>query len=136
MILACQPWSVKVLSGRVESGVGDLARWMIQYADLYEERTGVRLFPGSLNIVLNQQYRLPLNPIRLEPHEYGGRVGMNIVPCKIMGVAAFILRTDRNEAGLGDHDRNVIEIAAAVRLRDALGLTDGEVVDVEVDHAD
>ena len=109
---------------------------MIQYADLYQERTGVRLFPGSLNVVLSEEYRLPLNPMRLEPHEYGGRVGMNMVPCNIMGTAAFILRTDKNEAGLGDHDRNVIEIAAAVRLRDELGLSDGDVVDIEVDHCE
>jgi CTP-dependent riboflavin kinase len=40
------------LRGRVISGIGDLARWMSLYADLYQRRVGVRLFPGSLNLAL------------------------------------------------------------------------------------
>ncbi len=53
---------------------------------------------------------------------------MNIVPCRFMGIPAFILRTDQNEAGTGHHDRKVVEIGAAVRLRDTFDLADGEVV--------
>jgi len=55
---------------------------------------------------------------------------MNIVPCTIEGQRAFILRTDQNEAGVGHQDRSVIEVAAGVRLRDALGLEDGDPVEV------
>lgn len=33
------------------------------------------------------------------------------------GAAAFILRTDQHDAGVGHRDRNNIEVAAAVRLR-------------------
>jgi CTP-dependent riboflavin kinase len=102
---------------------------MIKYADLYEQCTGVRLYPGSLNVVLDEEYLLPTNPpLRLPPNVLGGRVGMNIVPCRFMGIPAFILRTDQNEAGTGHHDRKVVEIGAAVRLRDTFDLADGEVV--------
>ena len=72
-------------------------------------------------------------PFAVEPVEYGGRVGMNIVPCRIMKISGFILRTDQNEAGKGHHDHTVIKIAAPVPLRDALNLTDGDLVEVEVD---
>ena len=51
---------VRVLRGTVATGIGDLARWMVRYADLYEECTGVRLYPGSLNVVLGEAYHLPL----------------------------------------------------------------------------
>jgi CTP-dependent riboflavin kinase len=106
---------------------------MVEYADRYEECTGVRLYPGSLNVVLDEEYRLPAKPtMRLEPAVLGGRVGMNIVPCRIIGFPAFVLRTDHNEAGTGHHDRKIIEIGAVVRLRDELGLADGDLVTIEI----
>jgi riboflavin kinase, archaea type len=105
---------------------------MTLYEDLYERRTGVRLFPGSLNVDLGQEWLLPANAMRLEPSEYGGRVGMNIVPCLIEAIPGFILRTDGNNAGNGDHPTSVIEVAAQVHLRSALNLMDGDVVEVIV----
>jgi CTP-dependent riboflavin kinase len=57
---------------------------------------------------------------------------MSIVPCTINGLNAFILRTDKNDRGEGDHSPNIVEVAAAVRLRDALGLDDGDEVEIVV----
>lgn len=70
-------------------------------------------------------------PIRLEPPEYG--VAMSIVPCEISGVPAFILRTDKNNDGVGDHAPDIIEVAAATHLRSALGISDGDEVEVVID---
>jgi hypothetical protein len=120
------------LRGRVTSGRGDLARWMIEYAELYARVAGVTLFPGSLNVVVDGEYRLPPDPLRLEPDEYGGRVGMNLVPCRIGDVPGFILRTDQNEQGTGHHGRDVVELAASVNLRETLGLVDGDAVDIVI----
>ncbi len=120
----------EVLRGRVASGIGDLARWMTQYADLYEHMTGVRLYPGSLNVILDQPWTVGDAALRLEPPEYG--VSMSIVPCEINGVQAFIVRTDKNNAGLGDHPPNVVEIAAPTHLRTTLGLSDGDEVEVVI----
>ncbi len=124
--------SVRYLRGRVTSGRGDLARWMTEYADLYQEVTGIRLFPGSLNVAMDEEYRLPSRPLRLEPHHYGGRVGMNLVPCRIGDVPGFIVRTDQNEAGTGHHGRDVVEVAAPVNLRETLGLVDGDEVEIVI----
>lgn len=112
-------------------GIGNLARWRTQYADVYEKKTGVRLYPGSLNVVLNEPWTVDGAPIRLEPPEYG--VAMSIVPCEINGVAWFILRTDKNNQGEGDDAPNVIEVAAAVHLRSALGISDGDEVEVVIE---
>ena len=45
---------------------------------------------------------------------------------------AFLLRTDQNEKGMGHHPRNIIEIAADVRLRDYYQLEDGDWVEIEL----
>ena len=68
--------------------------------------------------------------IRLEPSEYG--VGLSIVPCTIDGLDAFIFRTDKSDLGEGDHPPIILEVTAAVRLLDALGLQDGDGVEIVV----
>jgi CTP-dependent riboflavin kinase len=55
---------------------------------------------------------------------------VNISPSKIFNQPAFVWRTDKNDAGLGDHPRNIVEIAAAVKLRDRFGLKDGDQVEL------
>ncbi len=57
---------------------------------------------------------------------------MNIVPCTIMGFPALVAGTDQNEAGTGNHDRRVMKIGAAVRLRDEFNLSDGDTVTIEI----
>ena len=124
---------MKKLVGKVGSGKGDFAHWIAKLGDHYERKTGMRLFPGTLNVHLEEEYRLPAQRIRLEAAEYGGRVSVNLVPCMVFGRRAFILRTDANEDERGDHPRQVVEIATDIKLRDAYGLVDGSVVAIEVE---
>jgi riboflavin kinase len=119
------------LRGRVVSGRSDFGFWIDRLRSFYEQKTGRRLYPGTLNIELPAPYSLPAGVIRLEAHEYGGRVSVSIVPCRIFDRRAFLLRTDQNEQGVGHHPRNVIEIATDIRLRDAFQLKDGDWVEVE-----
>ncbi|MBN9661432.1 MAG: DUF120 domain-containing protein [Acidobacteria bacterium] len=112
--------------------MGNFGYWIDRLGDHYERKTGMRLYPGTLNIELADPYSLPPNPLRLEAHEYGGRVSVNIVPCRIFGRRAFLLRTDQNESGTGHHPRNLIEIATDIRLRDIYSLRDGDAVEVDL----
>ncbi len=114
------------------SGLAEFGFWIGRLDSFYERKTGMRLYPGTLNIELPNPYSLPSNVIRLEANEYGGRVSVNIVPCQIFDRRAFLLRTDQNEQGTGHHSRNVIEIATDVRLRDLYQLKDGDWVEVEL----
>lgn len=115
------------------SGRGDFAQWIERLSSLYEQKTGMRLYPGTLNVELPSAYSLPPEVIRLEAHEYGGRVSVSMVPCRIFDRPAFLLRTDQNEQGTGHHPRTLIEIATDVRLRDQYQLSDGDWVEVEFD---
>ncbi|MBI4532883.1 MAG: DUF120 domain-containing protein [Candidatus Melainabacteria bacterium] len=114
--------------------MGDFSYWIEKLEAHYLRKTGVRFFPGTLNVQLEQDYSLPNNPLRLEKEEYGGTVSVSLVPCKILGQNAFILRTDGNEQGLGDHPKSVIEIAAAIKFRDVFNLHDGDIVEIEVEQ--
>jgi riboflavin kinase, archaea type len=121
-----------VLRGVVRSGLGDCGFWLAKLEEHYRTKTGMTLFPGTLNLELAEPFRVPSNALRLEGHEYGGTVSVSIVPCRVFGRPAFILRTDANERGAGHHPRTIIEIACDVKLRDMYALKDGDVVDVEL----
>ena len=114
------------------SGFASFGFWIERLNTFYAKKTGMRLYPGTLNIELPAPYSLPSNVMRLEANEYGGTVSVNIVPCQILDHQAFLLRTDQNEQGTGHHSRNIIEIATDVRLRDAYQLKDGDSVEVEL----
>lgn len=121
------------LSGKVVSGKGDFSKWIEKLSDHYEQKTGLRLFPGTLNLQLNAPFFLPPQKLRLEGHEYGGSVNVNIVHCKIFNRKAVLLRTDANEEGRGDHPPSIIEIATDIKLRDEYDLKDGDQVEVQFD---
>lgn len=120
------------LSGRVETGTGDFERWITELKDLYFAKTGMVFYPGTLNVRLDTPFRMPRGVTRLEAAEYGGSVSVSILPCTIGGKEAYILRTDANDQGRGDHPLTVVEIATDVRLRDHFGLNDGDVITIEV----
>ena len=122
----------QLLRGRVRRGRGDFGRWLTKLQEHYRAKTGMSLFPGTLNVELPEPYSLPTQRIRLEGHEYGGTVSVSMVPCRILGLPAFILRTDRNESGAGDHPRTIVEVAADANLRETFGLEDGDLVEIEV----
>ena len=124
---------VRILRGQVVSGVGDFGRWIEELHDHYHRKTGLHLFPGTLNVELNEVYSVPANCLRLEAHEYGGAVSVNLVPCRIFGRPGYILRTDSIEAGHGIRSKHVVEVACEVKLRSAHGLTDGDEVEIAVD---
>lgn len=113
------------------SGRSNFGFWIERLSSFYEAKTGVRLYPGTLNVELSSPYSLSPDVMRLEAHEYGGSVSVSIVPCRIFERRAFLLRTDQNERGTGHDARNIIEIATDIRLRDAYQLKDGDWVEVE-----
>ncbi|MDG2142527.1 MAG: DUF120 domain-containing protein [Planctomycetota bacterium] len=121
------------LKGKVTQGIGDYGQWLAKYADVYRQATGIALFPGTLNLELPAPYDVPDGCQRIESADYGGAVNVNLVPCRVFGRRAFILRTDANQNGTGPHPRTVIEVATDVKLRDEYKLEDGDVVVVEVE---
>jgi riboflavin kinase, archaea type len=121
---------MRVLTGKVVTGVGNFSFWIAKLQDHYRHKTGLQLFPGTLNIQLDEPFDLPQERTRLEAQEYGGTVSVNIVPCTILGRRGVILRTDKADSEL--QSRMIIEVACDVKLRDQHQLRDGDVVEVTV----
>ncbi len=103
---------------------------MRRYADAYERAVGVQLEPGSLNVLLHEPWVLREPQARLEASEAG--VGMAFVPCRLNGERCWAIRTDKNNAGMGDHPLTVVEVVSDVHLRTALDLQDGDEVVLEL----
>lgn len=122
---------MRVLRGRVVTGVGNFSYWIEKLQEHYLRKTGMRLFAGTLNVKMEGPYELPAERLRLEGEEYGGTVSVNIVPCRVFGRDAFILRTDRACGEL--EERKILEVACEVKLRDEYQLRDGDRVEVEVE---
>ena len=118
------------LEGRVVTGVGNFGYWIERLREHYRHKTGMLLFPGTLNIKLCAPYDLPASRHRLEAEEYGGAVSVNIVPCTILGKKAVILRTDKADSE--EESRKILEVASEVRLRDEFNLQDGDLVEVDI----
>lgn len=121
---------MRVLKGTVVTGVGNFSYWIEKLQDHYLNKTGMRLFPGTLNIQLDEPFDLPRERARLEAAEYGGTVSVNIVPCTILGRRAVILRTDKADSE--PQSRTIIEVACEVKLREQHQLRDGDVIEVAV----
>ena len=122
-----------ILRGEIRTGVGNFSYWLHKLEPHYTRKTGMRLFPGTLNVHLTSgSYPTPANALRLEKEDYSGRVSVSIVPCKIVGRKAFILRPDTDTGKHGDPPERILEIATDVNLRDTYKLRDGDIVEVEV----
>jgi riboflavin kinase, archaea type len=89
------------------------------------------VFPGTLNVHLNRAYEPPSETLCLRKEEYSGEVSVKIIPCRIFGRKAFILRPYRDNVE-DNYDKRVLEIATDIKLRDAYHLYDGDVVQIEV----
>ena len=127
---------MKTFTAIVRSGKGEFAYWLERLSPVYQSKLGIRLFPGTLNADIGVDYSLPRSGIiRISSEEtapYGGTVNVSIARCRINKLDAFILRTDANENGAGDHPRSVVEIASQFRLRERFMLHDGSSVELEL----
>lgn len=126
-----------ILIGRVISGLGEGAFYISLegYRRAIEEKLGFTPFPGTLNIKLDPQY-LPyrryldgLPGIVIPGFTNGLRTygGVKAFKAKINGVEGAVVMPERTH-----HPTDVIEIIAPVKLRDALNLKDGDIVEVEI----
>lgn len=110
-----------VLNGKVTSGMGTAKMWVSKIEKVFEKRTGLKVFPGTLNIKLEEDYIVEPDWI-MKPEEFGGTQNVLVKKCEILGNEAYIVRAEKNQTGQGDHDLKIIEIVSNIDFRNTYGL--------------
>lgn len=119
------------LKGEVKGGYGRAGTNLRPVLPLIEQRSGIpNLLPNTLNLRLPAPYFVRPDFV-VTPAEYGHNEELRFQRCTVRGIACVIMRPDSHEAGK-HHGPAHLELMAAVRLRDALGLSDGDELAVEI----
>lgn len=111
---------MRVITGELVDGVGDFRKRMTLYAHVFERATGERLFPGTLNLCVNEpvpaveHFRI----IGAEIDEPAQDLLFEV--CRINGIWAYRIRPLNLYDGSGGHGDHILEIAAAQELRPLL----------------
>ena len=121
------------INGEVTTGLGKAAYFLSQefYTREFERNLGFVPFPGTLNVVVSDDYLDEINEIKnncqnlIKPDECFGAV--KYIPAKlcdeINGAIVFPAKTT--------HEENYLEFIAENKLRDQLNLKDGDIVSLE-----
>ncbi|MDY6768951.1 MAG: DUF120 domain-containing protein [Candidatus Nanohaloarchaea archaeon] len=119
------------MTGEVVSGLGRGAAYvgMDTYQERFEDVLGFSPFPGTLNIVVDEEAKEALKAAaereRIEGFEKDGErfSAVDAFPVTVETVEAALL-----EMEVTDHPPEVAEIVAPQNLRDELALEDGDTV--------
>jgi riboflavin kinase len=126
-----------VIKGKVFSGLGE-GRYYVSlegYKRQFEEKLGFTPYPGTLNLKIPKEqmfFRAKLDEmdgIKIEGFKTKERTfgDVKAFRCRVDGIEGAIVIPQRTH-----YPKDVIEIIAPVKLRDVLGLKDGDWVEVEV----
>ena len=128
----------ELLAGKVQAGLGDASRWLKFFNAAYSEKLGISVFPGSLNIALDQVFdwfdaRYEAHRIWFGREEYEGERDILLLPCELVSLdhrGAFLWTP--TTAAMDRRDPWVVEVVSDVNLRDHFGLQDGDMVEISV----
>ena len=121
------------IDGEVTTGLGKAAYFLSQefYTREFKRNLGFVPFPGTLNVVVSEEYLDEINDIKnncenlIKPDEGFGAVKYieATLNDKINGAIVFPAKTT--------HEENYLEFIAEDKLRDEFDLHDGDIVIIE-----
>ena len=120
-----------ILKGTVTSGIGTAKMWVEKINNVFKNKTGITLFPGTLNIKLEENYIVQPDWI-IKPEKFGGTENVLVQKCEILDKTAYIVRAEKNQKGYGEHNLQIIEIVADVCFRDKYNLTDDKKILIKI----
>ncbi len=131
---------MKDFIGIVTAGYGQATPNLAPVMALIEARTGLlRLVPGTLNVKIHEEYIVCPDAL-INPDEYPLNRKTNLEEtikfqrCLVAGYKGLIMRPDSHEIGVGQfHGKSHLELMGQKHFRTVLGLTDGGVVEVQVE---
>lgn len=119
------------LKGKVKSGFGNASFWVDKINKIFEEKYKMKLFLGTLNVKLDNEYVLE-DEEKIGANEYGGNFDVLIKECRILEHKGYIVRTEKNNQKGGDHPLDIIEIVSDINIRKTNNLKDNDNVMVHI----
>lgn len=118
------------IRGKVAPGLGEGKYYISRegYLRQFSEKLGFEPSLGTLNLKLDDPFTLDdSESIEIEGFSEEGRSfgGCRCLPAEIGGVKGAVVRPERSS-----YPSTLLEIIAPVNLREALGLSDGDEVEV------
>lgn len=121
-----------MLKGKIISGMGIAKMWVGKIEKVFNEKTKIKLFHGTLNIKLNEDYIVKPDFIII-PQEFGGTENLLVQQCRILNEKAYIVRAEKNQIGKGDYDLKVIEIVSNINFREKYGIKDNDEIKILIE---
>ena len=121
------------IDGEVTTGLGKAAYFLSQefYTREFNKNLGFIPYPGTLNVIVSEEHLDEINEIKnscenlIKPDEGFGAVKYikAVLNDNVTGAIVFPAKTT--------HEENYLEFIAENKLRDELGIADGDVVSLE-----
>lgn len=120
-----------ILKGKVAKGIGRARVFVNMMKDIFNQKTNMDLYSGTLNIKLNRPYELkPTDIIKAE--EYGGKYNVQVQECTLLEHKAYIVRSEKNLKEESDYEKNIIEIVSDINFREKYKLKNEDKIEVWV----
>ena len=120
-----------ILEGKAVAGMGRAKIFVNMMKDVFYKKTNMKLYPGTLNIELNEPYNLK-STYTIKAEEYGGKYDVQVQECVLLEQKAYIVRSGKNLKEESDYERNIIEIVSNINFREKYNLKDGDLVKIQV----
>ncbi|WP_456275339.1 hypothetical protein [Bacillus sp. AK128] len=120
---------MRVIRGKVVKGVNERSQWMKELESDYSSKTGIKLFPVTIQIQLMEPASdgfppyLRCDRVRQVNHSN---------TCFVNGIKVFYLEASENKSPLKDKSQSIIEIVTDRDLIESLELGYGDEVVVEI----
>ena len=118
-----------ILKGKVIQGMGIAKKFVDMMSKSFYNKVNVQLYPGTLNIKLDNPYTLKVDYL-IKPEEYGGTFNVQVQKCKLLQENAYIIRSEKNIGNKGDYMQDVVEIISDVNFREKYKLKNGDKVEI------
>ena len=135
--------TMKLFLGTVATGYGMATPNLNPVMPLIESRIGLpNLVPGTLNVRIPEEYVVPADALILPceyPYNRQSNLGetIKLQRCLVAGYKGLVVRPDSHELGAGQfHGKGYLELMGRIHFRTALDLTDGSVIEVQVEGGD
>ncbi|MBI4296403.1 MAG: DUF120 domain-containing protein [Chloroflexi bacterium] len=116
--------------GRIFTGIGVAKTRVGQNIDVYRQVTRMEIVPGTLNVRLTDNFKLPEDSIHIPPEmiqPFEKKRGITLVFAQLHSSTVVIMVPDPPF-----YDANVIEVMAPFNIRQQFNLEDGDEIEIVV----